>query len=289
MSGAVATPAASPATPPAALRRLAREPAALCAGLFLLAVLLLALAAPWIAPRDPLRIDMMRMLQPPSAAHWFGTDGQGRDVLSRVLHGLRLTLAMGFAAIAIGGAIGTAIGLLAAFYARLDTPLMRLMDVLLSFPAILFGLAVAAIIGPGTTSVVVALSVATVPLLARIARGAAVGVMRQDFMTSGRAIGLGDLTLITRYLLPNCLGTIFVFLTLRLGQVILLGASLSFLGLGTQPPAPELGTMAAQGLNFISIAPHATVAPSLVIFAVVLAFNILGDALRDVLDPKLRA
>jgi ABC-type dipeptide/oligopeptide/nickel transport system permease subunit len=289
MSGAVASPAATPVVHPAALRRLARDPAALCAGLFLLAVLLLALAAPWIAPRDPLRIDMMRMLQPPSAAHWFGTDGQGRDVLSRVLHGLRLTLAMGFAAIAIGGALGTAIGLLAAFYARLDTPLMRLMDVLLSFPAILFGLAVAAIIGPGTTSVVVALSVATVPLLARIARGAAVGVMRQDFMTSGRAIGLGDLTLITRYLLPNCLGTIFVFLTLRLGQVILLGASLSFLGLGTQPPAPELGTMAAQGLNFISIAPHATVAPSLVIFAVVLAFNILGDALRDVLDPKLRA
>jgi ABC-type dipeptide/oligopeptide/nickel transport system permease subunit len=290
MSGAAATaPAEVPAAQPGALRRLARDPAALCAGLFLLAVLLLAAAAPWIAPRDPLRIDMMRMLQPPGPEHWFGTDGQGRDVLSRVLHGLRLTLAMGFAAIAIGGLAGTLIGLLAAFYGRLDTLLMRLMDVLLSFPAILFGLAVAAIIGPGTTSVVIALSVATIPLLARIARGAAIGVMQQDFMTSGRAIGLGDATLIARYLLPNCLGTIFVFLTLRLGQVILLGASLSFLGLGTQPPTPELGTMAAQGLNFIMIAPHATIAPSLVIFAVVLAFNILGDALRDVLDPKLRA
>lgn len=244
--------------------------------------------APWLAPYDPLRIEMVAIMQPPSAAHWFGTDGQGRDILSRVLFGLRLTCLMGFSAIAVGGTIGTTAGLLAAFYPRLEGLIMRFMDVLLSFPAILFGLAVAAIIGAGTLSVIIALAISTVPLTARIARGAALIVIAQDYVAAGRVIGLTDAGLLMRYILPNCLSTIVVFLTLRLGQAILLAASLGFLGLGTQPPTPELGTMAAQGVNFFFFAPHVTIIPSLVIFALVLATNILGDFLRDILDPRLR-
>lgn len=248
-----------------------------------------AVFAPWLAPYDPLAIEMTRVMQPPGAAHWFGTDGQGRDIFSRVLFGLRLTALMGFCAIAVGGAVGTGLGLLAAFYPRLDGLIMRLMDVLLSFPAILFGLAVAAIIGAGTLSVIIALAISTVPLTARIARGAGLTVIAQDYIAAGRVIGHTDAGLLARYILPNCLSTVVVFLTLRLGQAILLAASLGFLGLGTQPPAPELGTMAAQGVNFFFFAPHVTIIPSLVIFALVLATNILGDFLRDVLDPRLRS
>ena len=285
------TLAPGPASPRRALSRFRRRFGTDYPAMLALAVLALmafgAIFAPWLAPYDPLHIELTRIMQPPGAAHWFGTDGQGRDIFSRVLFGLRLTSLIGFAAIAAGGAIGTAAGSLAAFYPRLDGLIMRVMDVLLSFPAILFGLAVAAIIGAGTLSVVIALAISTVPLTARIARGAALTVIAQDYIAAGRVVGLTDAGLLLRYVLPNCLSTIVVFLTLRLGQAILLAASLGFLGLGTQPPTPELGTMAAQGVNFFFFAPHVTIIPSLVIFALVLATNILGDFLRDVLDPRL--
>jgi ABC-type dipeptide/oligopeptide/nickel transport system permease subunit len=161
------------------------------------------------------------------------------------------------------------------------------MDVLLSFPAILFGLAIAAIFGPGLTAVIIALSIATVPLMARVVRSAAIVVMQQDYVESARSLGMSDSRLILKHLLPNCLSAIFVFVTLRFGQVILLGAALSFVGLGAQPPTAELGAMAADGRNFLFFAPHVSVLPSLLIFIIVLAFNVLGDALRDALDPKL--
>ncbi|MDW8443522.1 MAG: ABC transporter permease [Acetobacteraceae bacterium] len=162
------------------------------------------------------------------------------------------------------------------------------MDMLLSFPAILFGLALAAIFGPGVVAVVTALAIATVPLMARIVRGAALVVMKQDYIEAARAIGMSDARLIWRHVAPNAASAIFVFATLRFGQVILLGSALSFLGLGAQPPTAELGAMAAEGRNFLFFAPHISVVPSVIIFLVVLAFNILGDALRDALDPRLR-
>jgi peptide/nickel transport system permease protein len=165
---------------------------------------------------------------------------------------------------------------------------MRLMDMLLSFPAILFGLAIAAIFGPGVLAIVVAMSIATVPLMARIVRGAALVVMKQDYIDAARAVGMSDARLIWRHVAPNCLSPIFVFATLRFGQVILLGSALSFLGLGAQPPTAELGAMASEGRNFLFFAPHISVVPSVLIFLVVLSFNVLGDALRDALDPRLR-
>jgi peptide/nickel transport system permease protein len=283
----------APATPeaprrPSALRMLMRDFGGAFSLFLVIAIVLVAALAPWIAPRDPFETDLMAIMEPPSATYWFGTDGQGRDIFSRMLFGLRVTLGMGLASLVAGGVIGAVIGFCAAYYRRIDGLLMRLMDMLLSFPAILFGLALAAIFGPGLTSVIIALSIATVPLMARIVRGAALVVMGLDYIEAARAIGMNDVRLIFRHLAPNCLSSVFVFSTLRLGQVILLGSALSFLGLGAQPPTAELGAMAAQGRNFLFIAPHISVIPSLGIFVIVLAFNLLGDALRDALDPRLR-
>lgn len=291
MSGAAAAAAPASDTPPpraGLLRRLITEPGAAIAAAMALACVLAAVFAPWIAGADPYETNLRATMRPPGAEYWLGTDAQGRDMVVRSLYGLRLTLLMGLVAVAIGGGIGILIGFVAAFYKRIDGVLMRLMDMLLSFPAILFGLAIAAIFGPGVFAIVVAMSIATVPLMARIVRGAALVVMEQDYIDAARAVGMSDTRLIWRHLAPNCLSPVFVFATLRFGQVILLGSALSFLGLGAQPPVAELGAMAAEGRNFLFFAPHISVVPSVLIFLVVLAFNVLGDALRDALDPRLR-
>ncbi|MDO9503483.1 ABC transporter permease [Falsiroseomonas sp.] len=274
---------------PGTLKILLREPAAAVSLAVVVLVILAALLAPWLAPHDPFETDLMAVMQPPGeGAYLLGTDGQGRDMLSRMLFGLRVTLAMGALSLGIGGVIGVAMGFAAAYYRRIDGLLMRLADIMLSFPAILFGLAIAAIFGPGVTAVVIALAVATVPLMARISRSTALVVLGQDYIEAARAQGMGDARLIWRHLMPNCASPILVFSTLRFGQVILLGSALSFLGLGAQPPIAELGAMAAQGRTFLFFAPHISVIPAIGIFVVVLAFNVLGDALRDALDPRLR-
>jgi ABC-type dipeptide/oligopeptide/nickel transport system permease subunit len=270
------------------LRRLARDRVALVAALLLATIALAALFAPLVAPYDPYLTDLTKVMQPPSAEHWFGTDNTGRDILSRVIYGSRNTLMLGLVGVVIGGFLGGFLGILAAYYRRLDGWIMRLVDVMLAFPAILIGLAVAAIFGAGLTAVVIALVVATVPDVARVARGAAIGIMSQEFMEAGRAVGVSDRTLIWRYLTLNCISTIFVFLTLRFGQIILIGSALGFLGMGAQPPTAELGMMAAQGRDFLFMAPHIATIPSFMIFVIVLAANLLGDALRDVLDPRLQ-
>jgi ABC-type dipeptide/oligopeptide/nickel transport system permease subunit len=270
------------------LKRLMRDKVAFLAGLLLSLFVVASALAPLIAPYDPYYTNLSKVMQPPSAQHWFGTDNAGRDILSRVIYGTRNTLLMGLAGTIIGGFLGGFLGIVAAYYRRLDGWIMRLVDVMLAFPAILIGLAVAAIFGAGITAVVIALVVATVPDLARVSRGAAVGVMAQEYMEAGRAVGVSDFTLIWRYLTLNCISTIFVFLTLRFGQIILIGSALGFLGMGAQPPTAELGMMAAQGRDFLFMAPHMSVIPSLAIFVIVLAANLLGDALRDALDPRLQ-
>jgi ABC-type dipeptide/oligopeptide/nickel transport system permease subunit len=291
------TSAALPAAPAATaavgrraglVARLARDRVALVSAVLLALIMLSAMCAPWVAPYDPYFTDLSKAMAPPSAEHWFGTDNTGRDMLSRVLYGARNTLMMGLAGVLLGGGLGALLGILAAFYKGIDPWIMRLVDILLAFPAIMIGLAVAAILGSGLSAVIFALVVSTVPDVARVARGAAVGVMGQEFMEAGRAVGLRNGTLIWRYLTLNCISTIAVFLTLRFGQVILVGSALGFLGMGAQPPVAELGAMASQGRTFLLFAPHISVLPCLLIFVVVLAFNVLGDALRDALDPRLR-
>ena len=270
------------------LLRLANDKLALVAAILLALIALAALFAPWIAPFDPYFTDLIKSMAPPDAVNWFGTDNTGRDIFSRVLFGARNTLMMGLAGVLIGGLLGGTLGILAAFYRKIDPWIMRLVDIMLAFPAILIGLAVAAIVGPGMESVIIALVVSTVPDVARVARGSAIGVMGQEFMEAGRAVGVSNRALIWRYLTLNCISTISVFLTLRFGQVILVGSALGFLGMGAQPPEAELGMMAAQGRDFLFIAPHIATMPSLAILLIVLAANLLGDAVRDVLDPRLQ-
>jgi glutathione transport system permease protein len=277
-----------------AFSRLTRDKLALAAAIILAVIVLAAILAPWIAPNDPyLTNTRLRMLPPMWEARGraqfpLGTDGLGRCMLSRALYGTQATLLMGLAATALGGFFGLLFGLFAAFYKRLDGWIMHFSDILLSFPAILLGLAFAAVVGPGMTAVVVSLAVSTVPVVTRVTRASALVVMGQDFIEAGRSIGLADGTLLVRYLGLNCISSVFVYLTLRFGQVILLGAALSFLGLGAQPPAAELGTMASSGRNELFLAPHISIIPSLVIVVIVLCANVLGDALRDLLDPRLR-
>jgi ABC-type dipeptide/oligopeptide/nickel transport system permease subunit len=292
MSATAATPAPAPSTGlmrrDGVLARLVRDRIALVAAVVLALIALAAVFAPLIAPYDPYFTDLSKSMAAPSAEHWFGTDNTGRDIFSRVLYGARNTLMMGLAGVLIGGLLGGALGIVSAFYRRLDPWIMRIVDVLLAFPAILIGLAVAAIVGAGMESVVIALVVSTVPDVARVARGSAIGVMGQEFMEAGRAVGVSNRALIWRYLTLNCISTISVFLTLRFGQVILVGSALGFLGMGAQPPEAELGMMAAQGRDFLFIAPHIATMPSLAILVIVLAANLLGDAVRDVLDPRLQ-
>jgi len=270
------------------LSRLARDKVALTAAIVLVTIALAALFAPLIAPYDPYYPDLSKPMQAPDGEHWFGTDNTGRDIFSRVLYGSRNTLVMALAGVLAGGALGGALGIASAFYRRLDPWIMRLVDIMLAFPAILIGLSVAAIVGPGIESVIIALVVSTVPDVARVARGSAIGIMGQEFMEAGRAVGVSNGALIWRYLTLNCISTISVFLTLRFGQVILVGSALGFLGMGAQPPEAELGMMAAQGRDFLFMAPHIATIPSLVILLIVLAANLLGDAVRDVLDPRLQ-
>lgn len=275
-------------------QRLLRDPAALLAAVVLVLIVICAILAPLLAPHDPFASSRSIMTPPiwdarGTWAHPLGTDGQGRDMLSRLFYGTRLTLIIGLVAVGIGGVLGSFMGLMAAFRPRLDPWVMRLVDVMLSFPAILLGLALVAVTGPGAVPVVIALAVATVPDCARIARSIAVTVMQQDYIEAGRALGLSDLALFNRYLLRNAISSIMIFISMRFGQIILIGAALSFLGLGARPPTAELGMMAAQGRDFLLFAPHIAVIPSVLIFVIVLAANILGDALRDVLDPRLRS
>lgn len=284
--------AADPHVARKAWRRILSDPVAALAAIFLLAIVAAALLAPWIAPTDPYASNLRFRLCPIGGARCpqmlLGADQQGRDMVSRLLFGLRATLMLGFTAVAIGGGIGATLGLLAAYYRRLDAPLMRLVDVLLSFPPILFGLAIAAVIGTGLNGLIVALCITAIPAIARISRGAAQQVMQQEYMEAGHAAGNRDFKMLWHYLAANTWPVILIYMTLQLGQAILLGAALSFLGLGAQPPTAELGSMAADGRKFLQISPHVSTLPCALIFLLVLAFNVLGDALRDALDPQLR-
>ncbi|QPC43253.1 ABC transporter permease [Kaustia mangrovi] len=275
-------------------RRLLRDRAALLSMAVLAVIVLGAVFAPLLAPYDPYANSRQVMVPPAwaargSMAHLLGTDGQGRDILSRLLYGTQLTLLIGVVSVGLGGFFGSLLGLVSAFYSRIDPWVMRFVDMMLSFPAILLGLALVAVLGQGAFPVILALAISSVPDCARISRGIAVGIMKQEYIEAGRAVGLSDRALFGRYLVRNAISSIMIFISLRFGQVILIGAALSFLGLGARPPLAELGMMAAQGRDFLLFAPHIAVIPSVLIFIIVLAANVTGDALRDVLDPRLQA
>lgn len=271
-------------------RRFRRQPVALLAGLFVLMLIVLAFIAPWVAPFDAENyFDYDRLNEGPSLMHLFGVDSLGRDIFSRVLVGTRISLIAGFFSVLIGALIGTLSGLLAGYYEGWwDRIIMRICDVLFAFPGILLAIAVVAIMGSGMSNVIVAVAIFSIPAFARLVRGNTLVLKHQTFIESARSIGASDWTILIRHILPGTVSPIVVYFTMRVGTSIITAASLSFLGLGAQPPTPEWGAMLNEARADMVIAPHVAIFPSLAIFFTVLAFNLLGDGLRDALDPKLK-
>lgn len=269
-------------------RRLLGNRALLLGAALVLAVAALAALAGLLAPYDPLRSAVRQRLRAPDALHWFGTDHFGRDILSRMLYGARTSLIIGFATAVLTGVFGTIIGAAAGFISALDHPIMRLMDALMAFPAILLAIAVAAVLGASVPNVVIALAVATTPHTARIVRASVLVIRRMDYIEAARAIGAGQLRVLLRHVLPNAAGPLMVRLTYVFALAILAEAALSFIGVGPPPPAPTFGNIIANGRDFIADAPWITIFPGLAVIVCVLGLNLLGDGLRDVLDPRTR-
>lgn len=272
------------------MRSLRRDKLAMAAAAILLLVIFLTVAAPLVAPHDPFeQRPELRNVQPGTGSYLLGGDELGRDILSRLLWGGRNSLKVAFLPVVVSLLFGTILGMLSAYYGGwVDGGIMRVLDVLLAFPSVLLALAIAAALGPGMENAVLAIIVVAVPVLARIVRSSVLSVREREFVLAARAIGAGDLRIMLRQILPNILSPIIVYTTLETGRVVILAAGLSFLGLGIKPPEPDWGVMLSSGREFIRSAPHVATIPGLVIFVVTLAFNVLGDGLRDALDPRLR-
>jgi peptide/nickel transport system permease protein len=256
--------------------------AAIAAGLAAAAVL-----APWLAPYDPEAVQLGATLRPPSWDHPFGTDVLGRDVLSQTIFGARVSLTIGFVSVALALAGGVPIGGVAGYLGGwTDRLTMRVVDILVSFPTILLAIVVITIFGPGLLNAMLAIGVAQIPLYARLMRGAVLRVKGLDYVTAARAAGAPGRRILWRHVLPNCLPPLIVQSTLLFATAILSAAYLGFLGLGAQPPTPEWGTMLSKARDFLRVAPHVSVFPGLTIMVTVLGLNLLGDGLRDVLDPR---
>ena len=270
-------------------RKFRKQPMALAAGIFILVLVVVAIIAPYIVPYDPSNyFDYDALDAGPSLAHWFGVDSLGRDIFSRILVGSRISLAAGFLSVAIGALIGTFFGLLAGYYEGWwDRIVMRIADVLFAFPGILLAIGVVAILGNGMSNVICAVAIFSVPAFARLVRGNTLMLKHLTYIESARSIGASDWTIIMRHILPGTISSVVVYFTMRIGTSIITAASLSFIGLGAQPPTPEWGAMLNEARADMVTAPHIALFPSLAIFLTVLAFNLLGDGLRDALDPKL--
>lgn len=271
-------------------RRLRKDKFALLGAAWLVLVMLVSLLAPALAPYDPLEINLRaRLLPVGTSAHLLGTDDLGRDILSRLIWGGRISLIVGFSAVLFAMALGTLIGLLTGFYGgKLDAITMRLIDILMAFPAILLAIAIVAALGPGLEHAMLAVAIVGVPYYTRIVRSSILALREREYMIAAQALGSNDWRMIAAHLFPNSLPPLIIAATLDVGWMIMFAAGLSFLGLGAQPPAAEWGIMLSEGHKFIRQAPHASIIPGLAIFLVVLSLNLLGDGLRDALDPRLR-
>lgn len=253
------------------------------------AMAVIALAAPWITPHDPVALDLYRGALPPSPTHPFGTDELGRDVLSRVIYGARISLTVGLVAVAIALGVGTLIGLVAGYYGgAVDMGIMRLVDLLLALPSVLLAIVVVAILGPSLENAMLAVAAVIVPQVARLVRALVLAIKEEEHVLAMRALGASDTRIIARSILPGAMPALIVQTTLGMATAILDAAGLSFLGLGAQPPTPEWGAMMSQGRELVFRAPWVVTSPGIAILLTVLGFNLTGDALRDLLDPRLR-
>ena len=270
-------------------RKFRKQPVALVAGGFVIALVALAIVAPWVAPYDAeTYFDYDKLNAPPSWQHLFGVDSLGRDIFSRILMGARISLAAGFISVAVGALIGTLLGLVAGFYEGwADRIIMRVCDVLFAFPGILLAIGIVAILGGGMANVIIAVAIFSIPTFARLVRGNTLALKHLTYVEAARSIGADNRTIIARHIFPGTISAVVVYFSLRIGTSIITAASLSFLGMGAQPPTPEWGAMLDAARSDMMTAPHVALFPAIAIFVTVLAFNLLGDGLRDALDPKI--
>lgn len=267
-------------------RKFMKKKAAVISLIFLLILFFIAIVRP--APYDISATDYDNILSPPSSEHWFGTDEFGRDVFSRILYGTRLSLSVALVGVTIGAIIGTVLGIIAGYYrGTAEKIIMRLTDVLLSFPGLLLAIGIVAIIGPGLINVVISLAISGIPNFTRIIRSNTLAIKELLYIEASRSIGVSDRRLLFKHIFPGTIPSLIVSYTMRLGTAIISAASLSFLGFGASLKKPDWGAMLSNGRGYIGLAPHMLLYPGLAIFFTVLAFNLLGDGLRDTLDPKL--
>lgn len=271
------------------IKKFLKRKAAVISLAFILVILFMGILAPYIVPYDAATPDYTALLQGPSPEHWWGTDEFGRDVFSRLMVGTRLSVFTALAAVTIGTVIGAVLGLLAGYYGGIiESVVMRGADILFAFPDILLAIAVVAIIGPGVINVVIAVAVFTVPSVARLARSATLTEKEALYVEVARSLGCRDRRILWVHIFPGAVQSLIVNFTMRIGTAILAAASLSFLGFGANVTEPEWGAMLSQGRNYLVTAPHIVLFPGILIFLTVLAFNLLGDGLRDTLDPKIK-
>jgi len=270
-------------------RRLSRNKMALIGLIIIAFIILVAVLAPYVAPYDPLKQDFRAMRKSISAAHWFGTDQLGRDIFSRIIVGAGITLRISFSAVFLGLIVGVCIGMLGGYYGnKIDLVVSYITGILLAFPGLLLAMAIVSITGPSVTGVVLAVGLSSIPQFVRMTRGVVLSEKEKDYVMAARAIGENSLNIMLRYILPNCLAPLTVLTTLRMAVVVLIASGLSFLGLGVQPPTPEWGAMLNEGRSYLQTAPLLSLFPGLTIMFLVLAFNLLGDGLRDALDPRMK-
>ena len=270
-------------------RKFRRQPLSMAAGGFVLFLIVLGIFGPVIVPYAPENyFDYDLINAGPSLNHWFGVDALGRDIFSRIVAGTRISLVSGFGAVGIGAVIGTAFGLLSGYYGGwIDRVTMRVADVLFAFPGILLAIGIVAILGGGMINVVMAVAIFSIPAFARLVRGNVLSLKQQTYVEATRSLGASDFTILVKHILPGTISVIVIYMSMRIGTSIITAASLSFLGLGAQPPMPEWGAMLNEARADMVTAPHTVIMPVLAISLTVLAFNLLGDGLRDALDPKL--
>jgi len=270
-------------------RRLKRNRAAIVGGIIVILFVATAILAPWLSPYHPNEGDLTKRLKAPDREHLLGTDPLGRDILSRVIYGARISLQIQIVAVVIAMFVGTILGMVGGYYGgTFDNLIMRLMDILLAFPGIFLAIAIIAVLGPGLTNLMLAAGIYSIPQFARIVRGSVLSLKEKEFVEAARAVGEKDFNILFRYLLPNSMAPIIVQTTLRMATVLLTASGLSFLGLGVQPPTPEWGAMLSNARAYLITAPHVATVPGLAIMMVVMGFNLFGDGLRDSLDPRLR-
>lgn len=270
------------------IRRLFKNKMAVVGLVIVLLQVVMAVFAPAITVHDPIKQNLSSSELPMfSNGHWLGTDNYGRDVWSRIVFGTRISLVVGIVAVSLGLIGGVVLGMLAGYYRKLDAVIMRIVDLLFSFPGILLAMLIIAVLGTSLVNVAIAISIWSIPTCARIVRGSVLSIKEKEYIMAMRSMGASDLRIMVRHILPNAAAPIIVFATMRMATAILSTASLSYLGLGAQPPTPEWGAMISQGQDFMWTSPHLTIVPGIAIMLTVFAFNVLGDGLRDALDPNM--